>query len=161
VSDRSRTITWEDPSLLVEIARGKSGLEALRAIMDGTAANPPIGQLLAFRLVAAEDGLAAFEAEPAEFHYNPIGVVHGGFAMTLLDSALGCAVLSTLPAGVTYTTTDTQVRFIRPITTATGTVRCEGRIIHVGRTTGIAEGRLTSAAGKVLATGTSACAILR
>ena len=161
MSDRSRTITWEDPSLLVEIARGKSGLEALRSIIDGTAADPPIARLLDFRLVAAEEGFAAFEAEPAEYHYNPIGVVHGGFAMTLLDSALGCAVLSALAAGVMYTTTDTQVRFIRPITADTGTVRCEGRVIHVGRTTGISEGRLTSAAGKVLATGTSACAIFR
>jgi uncharacterized protein (TIGR00369 family) len=158
---RTRSVTWEDPTLSVEAARGKSGLEALLAIVSGDVPPPPIAVLLGFRIADAGEGFAVFEGTPAEYHYNPMGVVHGGFALTLLDSALGCAVLSTLPAGAGYTTTDTQVRLIRAMTKDTGPVRCEARVVHVGRTTGIAQGRLTDASGKLLAFGTSACAIFR
>lgn len=138
-----------------------SGLEALRTMVSGKVSPPPIALLLGFALVQVEEGRAVFEGVPAEYHYNPIGVVHGGFALTLMDSALGCAVHSTLPAGVAYTTTDVQVRFVRAITKDTGLVRCEAKVVHVGRSTGISEGRLTDRSGKILATGTTACAIFR
>jgi uncharacterized protein (TIGR00369 family) len=153
---RERTVRWDDPKAFVEATRGLSGIEALRlAIMA------PIGALMNFRLVEVNEGHVVFEGEPAEYHYNPIGLVHGGFALTLMDSALGCAIHSALPAGVGYASTDLQVRFVRPITGETGFVRCEGRTVHVGRTTAIADGRLTDATGKLLATGTTACAIFR
>jgi uncharacterized protein (TIGR00369 family) len=158
---RTRRIEWEDPFAAFAELQKLSGLEALRAMIDGKIAPPPITVLLDFALVDAGDGFAVFEGNPAEYHYNPIGVVHGGYMMTLLDSALGCAVLSKLPLGVGYTTIDTQVRFIRPVTKDSGVLRCEGRIIHVGRTTGVSEAKLTNAAGKIVASGTSACAILR
>ncbi len=157
---RERTIRWEDPSDMAEKVRGLSGVEALRLLRDGTN-QPPIGALMDFRLVEVEEGRVVFEGEPAEFHYNPIGSVHGGFALTLFDSALGCAVHSALPAGVGYTSTDVQVRFIRGMNKDTGTVRCEARALHVGRTTAIAEARLTDARGKLLGIGTTACAVFR
>jgi len=160
-NERTRTVTWEDPLASLEAAKGLSGLETLRAFLRGELAAPPMAALLGFALADAGNGFAVFEGMPAEYHYNPLGVVHAGFAMTLLDSALGCAVFSTLPAGDGYTTTDTQVRLIRPITKTTGRVRCEARSVHVGRTTGIAEGQVKDEAGKILAIGTSACAIFR
>jgi uncharacterized protein (TIGR00369 family) len=122
---------------------------------------PPIAHLMNIWLVDVDEGVAVFEGTPGEYHYNPIGVVHGGFALTLLDSALGCAVHSALPAGVGYTTTDVQVRFIRSITKDTGVVRAEAKTIHVGRSTALAEARLTDSAGKLLAVGTTACALFR
>lgn len=157
---RERTIRWDDPREMAEKVRGLSGVEALRLLRDGTT-QPPIGALMNFRLVEVEEGRVVFEGEPSEFHYNPIGSVHGGFALTLFDSALGCAVHSALPTGVGYTSTDVQVRFIRGMNKDTGTVRCEARALHVGRTTGIAEAHLTDGAGKLLGIGTTACAIFR
>ena len=104
VTERSRTITWADPIENAQQLARLSGLEALRAIITGAAPAPPIAVLMGFGLVEAEEGRAVFESEPRDFHYNPIGVVHGGFAATLLDSAMGCAVQTTCPAGITYTT---------------------------------------------------------
>jgi uncharacterized protein (TIGR00369 family) len=158
---RTRTITWSDPLAHLDAMRTMSGLDALRTLTRGEAEAPPIAHLMNIRLVEVEEGIAVFEGTPAEYHYNPIGVVHGGFALTMLDSALGCAVHSTLPAGVGYTTMDTQVRFIRGITKDTGLVRAIGKVVHTGRSTAIAEGQLTDDAGKLLAVGTTACAIFR
>src|SRR3954447_6785971 len=137
-----------------------SGLEHLQAIVGGTAAPPPIAALLGFELLEAEPGRAVFAATPTEAVYNPIGSVHGGFAATLLDSAMGCAVQTELPAGVGYTTLELSVNLVRGMTTATGRVLCEGRTIHVGRRTATAEARLTAeATGKLLAHGTTTCLI--
>src|SRR6185295_14670962 len=99
---RERTITWEDPLPAATSARGLSGLEYMRAIAAGDVPPPPIAVLMGFELVEVEEGRAVFAVTPQEFHYNPIGVVHGGLAATLLDSAMGCAVHSTLPAGTGY-----------------------------------------------------------
>jgi uncharacterized protein (TIGR00369 family) len=115
---------------------------------------------MGFRLVEAEPGRATFAAEPAEFHYNPIGVVHGGFALTLLDSAMGCALHSTLEAGVAYTTLEVKANFVRPLTSDTGEVRCTGIVVHGGRTVATAEGRIEGADGKLYAHGTSTLLIL-
>jgi uncharacterized protein (TIGR00369 family) len=157
---RSHTITWEDPLETFRAAAGMSGLEFLRAIAEGRLAQPPMAELMGVVGVEAEDGRVVFAAVPAEYHYNPIGVVHAGFAMTLLDSAMGCAVQSTLPAGSGYTTLETKVNLTRPITSDTGRVLCEGRVIHPGRTAATAEGRLfVEETGKLLAHGTSTCLI--
>jgi uncharacterized protein (TIGR00369 family) len=158
---RERTIRWDDPKAFVDASRGRSGLEVLRSALEPGGHLAPIGVLMNFWLVEVNEGHVVFEGEPGEYHYNPIGIVHGGFALTLMDSALGCAVHSALPADVGYASTDLQLRFVRPMTGETGRVRCEGRTVHVGRTTAIAEGRLTDANGKLLATGTTACAIFR
>ncbi len=157
---RERTLRWEDPAISLAAVEGKSGLEAMQMFMDGRA-SAPIAALMNIAAAAVEDGHVTFEGLPGEEHYNPIGIVHGGFALTLMDSAMGCAVHTKLPAGVGYASTDVQVRFVRAITRDTGKVRCEGHVIHLGRTTAIAEATLVDGAGKLLAAGTTACAIFR
>ena len=110
---------------------------------------------------AGEPIPAVFAVEPAEYHYNPIGVVHGGVAATLLDSAMGCAVHSALPAGAGYTSLEIKVNFVRPLTAETGRVRCEAKLIHLGGRTATAEGRVVDEAGKLYAHGTTTCLIFR
>jgi uncharacterized protein (TIGR00369 family) len=138
-----------------------TGLEHLEAIRDGALPPPPIAQLLGIDLVELGLGRATFETVPGEQHYNPIGVVHGGLAATLLDSAMGCAVQTTLDAGVGYTTLDLNCTFVRPMTTDTGRVLCEGTVVHKGSRVATAEGRVFSAStGKLIAHGTCACVLL-
>ena len=159
--ERTRTFSWEDPRALAEAARGLSGLEYLQKIIAGELPRPPISALMNFNIGELSEGRAVFVAEPAEYHYNPIGVVHGGLAATLLDSAMGCAVHSTLPAGASYTTLELKVNFVRPLTAETGRVRCEARVIHVGGRTATAEGKVLDEAGKLYAHGTTTCIIFR
>jgi uncharacterized protein (TIGR00369 family) len=142
-------------------ARTMSGLDFLRAFLTSEFQAPPMARLLDFWLTEVDEGRAVFEGDPGEFHYNPIGVVHAGLAMTMLDSALGCAVQSTLPLGAGYTTLETKVNLVRAITGSTGRLRCEGKVVHVGRSTATAEGRVTDAAGKLYAHGTTTCLIMR
>ena len=157
--DRSRTITWSEPvSGLREFAT-MSGLDYLRHVMLDRAREAPIGATLGFRLVRFEHGLAVFEATPAEFHYNPLGTVHGGLAATLLDSALSCAVHTTLRPGLGYTTVELKVNFARPMLATTGLITCEGRTINVGSRIATSEARLTGADGKLYAHGTATCLI--
>jgi uncharacterized protein (TIGR00369 family) len=159
---RTRTFSWQDPAASAAEGMKLSGLEYMEAIADGSAPPPPIARLLDFELVLVEQGRAVFAVEPAEWMYNPIGMVHGGIAATILDSCMGCAVHTTLPAGVGYTTTDVQVRYIRAIGGATGRVLADGRVVHAGRRTATAEGRLfTEADETLIAHGTTGCAILR
>jgi uncharacterized protein (TIGR00369 family) len=155
---RERTVAWTDPVESASLAAGLSGLEYLRAIASGELPPPPMAVLLGFEIPEVEEGRAVFAVTPEEFHYNPIGVVHGGLAATLLDSAMGCAVHTTLPAGVGYTTLEIKVNFARAITRDTGRVLCEASVIHRGRTVATAEGRVTAeATGKLLAHGTTTC----
>ncbi|HEX7956584.1 MAG TPA: PaaI family thioesterase [Pyrinomonadaceae bacterium] len=158
---RTRTFSWEDPRALAEAARGLSGMEFLRKVVAGELPRPPISALMDFGLAELEEGRAVFTVEPAEYHYNPIGVVHGGLAATLLDSAMGCAVHSTLPAGAGYTTLEIKVNFVRPLTAETGAVRCEARVIHVGGRTATAEGRVVDSEGKLYAHATTTCIVFR
>ncbi len=158
---RMRTVSWEDPRALAEAGRDLSGLEYLGKIVAGELPRPPIGALMNFNITELSEGRAVFTVEPAEYHYNPIGVVHGGLAATLLDSAMGCAVHSTLPAGAGYTTLEIKVNYIRPMTAETGLVRCEAKVIHVGGRTATAEGRLEDERGKLYAYGTTTCIIFR
>jgi uncharacterized protein (TIGR00369 family) len=137
-----------------------TGMEYIRAIFAGELPAPPISETMGFRGVEAEPGRAVFEMTPGPQHYNPIGSVHGGVALTLLDSAMGCAVHTLLDAGVRYTTLEVKTNFVRPITADTGVIRCEGVVIHKGSRVATAEGRLTDAAGKLLAHGTTTCLIL-
>jgi uncharacterized protein (TIGR00369 family) len=158
---RSRTITWQDPLESFAAAASMSGLEYLQAIGAGRLPKPPIAELLGFDGIEVDEGRAVFRVVPAEYHYNPIGVVHGGLAMTLLDSAMGCAVQTTLPAGVGYTTLESKVNFARAITRDTGPVRCEATVVHPGRTVATAEGRvIAEETRKLLAHGTTTCLIL-
>ena len=160
-SERTLTISWEDPAAVAEVGRGLSGLEYLRKIVAGELPRPPISALMNFGLAELSEGRAVFTVEPAEYHYNPIGVVHGGLAATLLDSAMGCAVHSALPAGAGYTTLEIKVNYIRAMTAHTGTVRCEGKLIHLGGRTATAEGRVVDENGKLYAHATTTCLIFR
>ncbi|OBI72942.1 PaaI family thioesterase [Mycobacterium asiaticum] len=156
---RTRTIEWADPLSAAEAARGRSGLEFLQAMVDGEIPPPPVMNTIGARLESVSPGTAVFTMTPAEFHYNPIGSVHGGMYCTLLDSAAACAVHSKLPAGVGYTSLDLAVRFIGAISVETGPVRCTGTVTHLGRRTALAEAVLTSSTGKLLASATSNCLI--
>lgn len=160
-SERTRTVGWKDPRQLAEAGRSLSGLEFLQKIVSGELSPPPLAALMNFDLVELREGYAVFAIDPAEYHYNPIGVVHGGVAATLLDSAMGCAVHSTLPAGAAYTTLEIKVNFVRAVTAETGRVRCEAKLIHIGGRTATAEGRIVDEAGKLYAHGTTTCLILR
>ena len=158
---RTRTITWQDPLPAAAAGAGLAGIEYMNAIRAGEIPPPPIAVTMNMSIVEVEEGRAIFEGEPGEEHYNPIGVVHGGYASTLLDSALGCAVHTTLPAGVGYTTQTLEMKFLRPITRETGRVRAEAEVVHRGRRQATVEARLLAAeGGKLLATGTSSCLIL-
>ena len=160
-AERTRTIEWGDPVASARKGREMSGMDFLRAMIAGELPGPPIAWTLDFRLLEVEEGRATFGMEPAEFHYNPIGMVHGGVAATLLDSAMGCAIHTLLPAGVGYTTLEIKLNLLRAITRDTGPVRAVGTVIHAGRTTALTEAKLTDAAGKLLAHATSTCLILR
>jgi uncharacterized protein (TIGR00369 family) len=138
-----------------------SGLDYLRAMAEGELPMAPMAELMGMEPVEAEEGRIVFAAVPGPQHYNPIGLVHGGLAMTLLDSAMGCAVQTTLPAGVGYTSVETKVNFTRPITADTGRILCEGTVLNRGRTIALAEARVTAEdTGKLLAHGTSTCLII-
>lgn len=135
------------------------GLTFLRGLADGKFPAPPITQTLGFTLSEVEHGRAVFVGDPQARHYNPIGTVHGGFAMTLLDSALACAIHSTLAKGEIYTTLEIKVNLVRPLTQETGLVRAEGRILHRGRTLATSEGDIRDAGGKLYAHATTTCMI--
>ncbi len=158
---RSRTIVWQDPLPTAAAGATMTGIEYMRAVVESEVPPPPIAVLMRFRPVEIEEGRAVFEGEPGEEHYNPIGVVHGGYAATLLDSALGCAVHTTLPAGVGYTSLGLEAKYVRPVTRDTGRVICEANVLYRGRKQATAEARMTAAeSGKLLAHGITTCMIL-
>ena len=142
-----------------DVLKSYDGLGFLRAIIDGTLPNPPISETLGFHLIEVENGRAVFEGLPEYRYYNPIGTVHAGFAATLLDSALGCAIFSTLAKGDAWTTLELKLNLVRPLTKDTGPVRAEGRIIHRGRTVATSEGDLKDRAGKLYAHASTTCMI--
>lgn len=161
MTERSLTVTWDDPASGAEAAREMSGLEYLRAMARGELPGVPMASLMGFGVAEIEEGRVIFECVPGEQHYNPIGSVHGGLACTLFDSAMGCAVHSALPAGVGYTTVELKVNFLRPISVQTGKLSCEGTTIHVGGRIATAEARLTDEAGKLYGHATTTCMIFR
>jgi uncharacterized protein (TIGR00369 family) len=137
-----------------------SGLAFLQGIIAGRYPPAPMATALDFALTEVEHGRAVFVGTPSRRFYNPIGTVHGGYAATLLDSCTGCAVHTTLAPGQGYTTLEIKVNLVRPITTATGPVRAEGRVIHAGARVATADGRLTDDRGKLLAHGMATCLIM-
>jgi uncharacterized protein (TIGR00369 family) len=147
------------PSL--EALKSMSGLDFLRALVDGRLPAPPIADTLGFRIAEVAPGFALFTMTPSFKHYNPIGVVHGGVAATLLDSCMSCAIQTHFAAGTGYTTLEFKVNMVRPITDTTGPIRAEGRSLHVGRRSGTAEGRIVDAGGTLLAHGTTTCLIFK
>ena len=145
-----------DPALMLSMP----GIEYLRGIIRGDYPAAPISATLDFHPVEVDHGRAVFEGTPARHAYNPLGVVHGGWAATLLDSALGCAIHTTLPAGKGYTTIDLSVSLVRAITERTGRVRCEANVVHVGGSVGTAEAKLVDARGNLYGHGKATCLIL-
>jgi uncharacterized protein (TIGR00369 family) len=157
---RTRTFSWQDPAAAAQAGLQLAGLDYILSIVRGLLPPPPIAELLGFQIVEAEEGRAVFAMEPAEWMYNPLGSVHGGVAATLLDSCMGCAIHTTLPAGVGYTTSDLQVRYIRAMGERTGRVLAEGKVLHSGRRTATAEGRLfVESDERLLAHGTTGCVV--
>jgi len=158
--NRSLTVSWADPAALAAAGRSMAGIDFLRAIRDGDLPPPPLATVLGFRLAEVEPGHAVFECVPGEQHYNPIGVVHGGFAMTLLDSAMGCCIHTRMPAGGGYTTLEAKTNLVRAITEKTGRLRAIGKLLHLGSRVATAEGRLEDASGKLYAHATTTCIVL-
>ena len=143
----------------LEEMRKRSGLEFLRDIISGTLPFPPIGKTMNFFPIEAEEGWVVFQGTPTFDFYNPIGTVHGGWACTLLDSCMSCAVQTTLKTGYAYTTGELKVNLVRPLTDKSGPVRAEGKVIHPGRQLATAEGRIVGPDGKLYAHGTTTCVI--
>lgn len=144
----------------IKTATSMSGIEFLRGMMGGTFPAPPIAEVFDFLLVEVDVGRAVFEGIPSDRFRNPLGTVHGGWMSTLLDSALGCAVHSTLKVGQGFTTVDLAVSFVRAVHESTGKLRCEAKVIHAGGRIATAEGRLVDAEGKLYAHGTTTCLVL-
>jgi len=157
---RTRTHSWTDPAEIARLAGNHSGLELMQAMARGELPAPPIMHLIDAGGVEAEEGSVTVRLHPQEFHYNPLGTVHGGVIATLLDTAAACSVHTTLPAGVGYTSLDLNVKFVRPVTIASGQLTCRGEVLQRGRRTALAESRLTDAQGRLLAHATSSCLIL-
>jgi uncharacterized protein (TIGR00369 family) len=157
---RSRTYEWVDPLDTAEKAKSMDGYDFLNGILTGSIPPPPIAQTLEFKPLSLEKGRVVFEFEPKEFHYNPIGSVHGGVISTVLDTVLGCALQSTLSKGVAYTTLELKVNFIKAVTHNIGILKAEGRLIHLGRSTALVEADLKDQTGRLYSHAVSTCMIL-
>ncbi len=155
------TVNDETPLRKTEARRALSGLEYMRLLLTGEL--PPSGMvgLMGFKLAEVSEGRAVFTIKPDERHYNGIGIAHGGLAATLLDSALGCAINTMMPAGKIFTTLEMKINYVRPLRRETGEVRCEASVIHVGGRVATAAGRIVDESGKLYAHGTATCMLFR
>ena len=160
LTNRSRTIRYHSPEEDKTKLFDRTGLEQLRALADGRTPPPPISSHIGLEFVSVAEGYVVMTAQPDESHYNPVGSVHGGFFATVLDSVCGCAVHSTLPAGVGYTSLEIKVSFLRPITAGTGAVTAHGWVTRRGKTAAFAEADIRDSDGRVLATASSTCLII-
>jgi uncharacterized protein (TIGR00369 family) len=158
---RERTFQWDNPMQGAQKALQMSGIEYLKAMYNGEIPAPPVMHTLGMDVVQFEKGEAIFSFTPQEFHYNPIGCVHGGVVTTLLDSAMGATLHSTLEAGTGYTTLELKVNFLKTITTKTPELKAIGKIIHAGSRTALVEAQLVDERGTVYAHGISTCMILK
>jgi uncharacterized protein (TIGR00369 family) len=158
-TERSRTYSWTDPAAYASLVGTRSGLELLRAMSSGELPAPPVMHLIDMAGMEVEEGSVTVYLDPQEFHYNPLGTVHGGVLSILLDTAAACSVHSTLPPGVGYTSLDLNVKFLRAVTVASGRIKCQGSVLQRGRRTALAEARMTDAAGRLVAHATSSCLI--
>jgi uncharacterized protein (TIGR00369 family) len=154
LTERQRLVEWEDPAPGVAVMPTMSGLDYLRAMIAGELPPPPIASLMDMTLVEAAPGTATFICEPDESHYNPIGTVHGGLVCTLLDSALGCAVQTTLTQGQGYTSIEIKVNYLRPVLAGSGRLTCVATVTKPGNRVAFADGVVTDASGKTVATAT-------
>jgi uncharacterized protein (TIGR00369 family) len=160
-SEHHHIITWDDPELSARAIKTMNGLDYLLALRDGRSPMPPMYRLFNFRFLDVEKGHVVLDLTPAEYQCNPAGMIHGGLACTVLDSATACAIHTTLPAQTELTTLEIKVNFVRGIKVETGNMRCEGRVIHAGSRTATADGRLTDSKGELYAHGVVTCLILR
>jgi uncharacterized protein (TIGR00369 family) len=142
-----------------DILKSADGIALLRRMLKGELPRPPIAQTLGLTLISVAPGEAVFQGTPSLEHYNPLGMVHGGYFCTLLDSAVGCAVHTTLKAGTGYTTLELKTNFVRALTATTGPVRAVGRVIHSGKSTAIAEGRIVDTQDRLYAHATTTCLV--
>lgn len=154
---RQRTHTWSDPRVLARAAADLSGIEFLNRISAGELPLPPLSSATGIMPVETGDGWAVFEMEPAEWHYNPIGSVHGGILSTIADSALGCAVQTRLPAGTGYTSLDLTIKFTRPANLDSGVLRCRGEVVTMGRRTATATATIVDARERIVAHAVTTC----
>lgn len=153
--ERTRQVTWHDPVPPLASLRTMPGLEFLQGMIDGTVPPPPIAASLGFTIVSVAPGRAEFQLEPQEYHFNPLGLVHGGVLCTLLDTVVGCAVHTTLESGWGYTSIDINVTYLRPVTMTTGTLTGVGTLTKGGRRVSFAAGEIRDAAGALIASATS------
>ena len=158
---RTRTYSWSDPAEHAKAAAHMSKREFFEAMRDGKLPHPPVAAMMGMRIVEVGEGWIVWAMEPEEYHYNPLSMVHGGVIATLLDSAMACAILTLLPQDASAPTLELKTNYIRAMTHDTGPVRCEGKVIHCGRQTAVAEGRVVDATGKLFAHATTTCLIVR
>jgi uncharacterized protein (TIGR00369 family) len=156
---RTRTFSWTDPAEHAALLATAGGLELLSGMAAGKLPPPPIMDLIGLSGMDVVEGSVTFHLDPQEFHYNPLGTMHGGVISTLLDSAAACSLHSTLPAGVGYTSLDLNVKFLRAVTVGSGRLACTGAVLQKGRRTALTEARLTDSAGRLIAHATSTCMI--
>jgi uncharacterized protein (TIGR00369 family) len=157
---RSKTITWYDPIRGAQAGASLAGIDHLEAIRRGELPPPPMAAHFNFTIIEVSVGQVTFTCEPDESAYNPIGLIHGGLVCTLIDSVLGCAVQSTLPAGVGYTSIELKVSYLRPVRSDTGPLRAHGRVAKPGRRVAFADADVRDAEGTLLATGTGTCLVM-
>ncbi len=157
----TRTAEDEKHEGRAEERRALGGLEYMRQLLTGEREASGMARLMNMRLVEVEEGRAVFTVEPDERHYNGLGIAHGGLAATLLDSALGCAINTMMPAGKVFTTLEMKINYVRPMRRETGEVRCEARVLHAGGRVASAEGRIVDARGKLYAHGTATCMLFK
>lgn len=158
---RTRTYEWKDPLENLKKASQMAGLDYLQAINAGDIPLPPLSKTLEFGKAEISHGSVAFNFEPQEFHYNTLGTVHGGVITAILDTAMGCTLQSTLPAGILYTTLELKVNFVKAVTVKSKSLTAKGSIIHTGKSTAVIEGKLVDGEGKVYAYSTCTCLLLR
>lgn len=152
MTQRMTTVHWRDPALGLAVLPGLSGIEFMKRIAEGELPGAPIASHFGMDLIEVGPGTVTFRCLPDESHYNPIGTVHGGLVCTLLDSALGCATHTTLPAGIGYTSIEIKVNYLRPVSAGSGALTCRGRVAKPGRRVAFAEGEVLDNQGMVVAT---------
>lgn len=154
-AEQSRLVTWHDPIATQATVASMSGLSYWRAVADGHMPPPPIGELVRMRVVDVDNGRIAFTCTPDSSMYNPLGVVHGGMVCTLLDTVAGCALHTTLPEGVGYTSVEIKVNYLKAVTAARGPLTAVGMVVKAGSRIGFTEGKVTDASGALVATASS------
>ena len=159
VAERRRIVTWSDPKPLAEAGQATAGIDFLRLLLAGELPPPPVIALLGIVLAEVDEGRVVMRLMPGEHLYNPLGTVHGGVLATLLDSVMGCAVQTTLPRGRGYTTLEIKVNYLRAVTEAVGELTAEGRVVHAGRRSAVAEARVSDARGRLCATASTTCLV--